>query len=187
MYRPVKCYLWIYLSKQNDLSSTFHVLKSCLLWCCGLSPPRTCWTEYSGNTSLGSVWTHLLELISHQLLLPACRHLLQFLRRRSVWTRPNQLLESTEMEFFFPEVRHNMKFILSHPSFSLKKEGKCVTTETLGPILSSSAFPQVAPVTCHYIKYCSACTGMTESDPSCLWLLVIQESLGWGVGNKWLM
>lgn len=42
-----------------------------------------------------------------------------------------------------------MKFILSHPSFSLKKEGKCVTAETLGPILSSSAFLQVAPVTCH--------------------------------------
>lgn len=50
--------------------------------------------------SLGSVWTHLLELICHQFLVSACRHLLQFLQQRSVWTRPNQLLQSTETDCF---------------------------------------------------------------------------------------
>lgn len=64
MYRPVQCYLWIYLSMQNDLSSTFSVLKSYLLCCCGLSHLRTWSSEYSVNTLLGSVQTYLLELKS---------------------------------------------------------------------------------------------------------------------------
>lgn len=86
---------------------------------------------------------------------------------------------------FFPKVKQKMNFILSHPSCSLKKE-VCYHWD-FGSNSVIFCLSASCPVTCHYIKYCSACTGMTESDPSCLWLLVIQESLGWGVRNRLLM
>lgn len=85
--------------------------------------------------------------------------------------------------FFFPKVRHKMKFILSHPSFGLKK-GVCyhwVLGSNYVTFCLSTSCPCDLPLN---KTFCSACTGMAESDPSCLWLLVIQKSLEWGGGNR---
>lgn len=140
VYRSVKCYLWIYLSKQNYLSSTSHVLKSCLLWCCGLSPSRTCWTEYSVNTSLGSVWTHLLELTYHQFLLCLQTHCC--FCSREVF-KPDQNNYWNLLKWIFFTLKWGIKWNSFFPILHSASRKKFVTTETLGPILSSSAFPQV--------------------------------------------
>lgn len=101
--------------------------------------------------------------------------------------KPDQTNYWNLLKWIFFCLKWGIKWNSFYPILHSASRKKFVTTETLGPILSPSAFSQVAPVTCHYIKYCSACTGMTESDPSCLWLLVIQKCLGWGVGNRLLM
>lgn len=125
------------------------VLKSYLLRCRGLSPPRTCWPECSVSTLLAETSsTEMRSLVCPQFLLSCCRNSLQLLQQGCAETRPNWSLQSTKMEKKIPKVRHKVNLILSRPSSSLKEEGKCVTTEPSGPVLSPSAFPRVAPVTC---------------------------------------
>jgi len=81
------------------------------------------------------------------------------------------------------EAQNEIHFI---PSFLLPQERSEVCYHwLLGSNSVTFCLSGSCPVTCHWIKYCSACTGMVESNPSCLWLLVIQESLGWGRGTRY--
>lgn len=123
MWRSVQCYLCIYvsyLSMQNDLSSNLCIFKSYLLYCCGLSPPRTCWSECSAGTWL-ICWNWNQE--SFLPSIPA-----QLLKEFSVAPATEQCLNQTKLMVgiyqnreFFPEVRHKMTFILSHPSSSFNR------------------------------------------------------------------
>lgn len=84
-----------------------------------------------GHAEQSTVLTHHLvvfELIywnwsTHQFLLFACRHLLQFLQVLRKCLNQTKLITGIYWNgVFSPKVRHKMKFILSRPSFSLKKE-----------------------------------------------------------------
>ena len=144
MYRPVQCYLWIYLSVQNDRSSTS------LFW----NPAYFAVVAFllHGYADLSAVLTHYLVVFklvcwnwnweSDLPSLPAlCLQELVALPATEQF-KPDQTDHWNLLKW---KVRHKMKFTLSHPSFCLKKEVKCVITDSWGPILSPSAFLEVAP------------------------------------------
>lgn len=129
-----------------------------------------------GHAEQSTVLTHHLvvfELIcwnwsaitSHSLLADTCCSFCS----REVF-KPDQTNYWNLLKWNFFSLKWGIKWNSFYPILHLasRKKGSVLPLRLwvqFCHLLPSHKLPQV--VTCYYIKYCSACTGMTESDPSC--------------------